>query len=213
MNIHKTTKQGFTLIELLIVVAIIAILAAIAVPNFLEAQTRSKVTRVKAELRTIALALGCYAIDNNKFPPKWGQDGTGNAYFPDLLTTPIGYLKSWNVVDIFRKVLTTDTPETRVYMFSNYMAGSPYAPWDHPPYSVDPMGTRRNSYCVSSWGPDLLYNSIDWSGPYGMYPINPSASDGVQGHPTVNLPGPNVVPIYDPTNGTVSFGDIPRYGP
>jgi prepilin-type N-terminal cleavage/methylation domain-containing protein len=49
---------AFTLIELLIVVAIIAILAAIAVPNFLEAQVRSKVSRAKADMRSIATGPG-----------------------------------------------------------------------------------------------------------------------------------------------------------
>jgi prepilin-type N-terminal cleavage/methylation domain-containing protein len=50
-------NKAYTLIELLIVVAIIAILAAIAVPNFLEAQVRSKVARVKADMRTLATAI------------------------------------------------------------------------------------------------------------------------------------------------------------
>ena len=66
---RRKSTHGFTLIELLVVVAIVAILAAIAVPNFLEAQVRSKVSRVKADMRTVATALESYAIDNNgKYP-------------------------------------------------------------------------------------------------------------------------------------------------
>ena len=63
---HK--QNAFTLIELLIVVAIIAILAAIAVPNFLEAQTRAKVARVRSDQRTLATALETYNLDNNGYP-------------------------------------------------------------------------------------------------------------------------------------------------
>jgi len=62
-------RLGFTLIELLIVVAIIAILAAIAVPNFLEAQTRAKVARVKNDFRTLATAIEAYSVDWNRMAP------------------------------------------------------------------------------------------------------------------------------------------------
>ncbi|MGB9691829.1 MAG: type IV pilin protein [Candidatus Sumerlaeaceae bacterium] len=61
-------RKGFTLIELLIVVAFIAILAAIAVRNFLEAQTRSKVARVKSDMRSLATAVESNTVDNNKLP-------------------------------------------------------------------------------------------------------------------------------------------------
>src|SRR5437016_2026650 len=65
---RKKSNPGFTIIELLIVVAIIAILAGIAVYNYLDAQTRAKVARVKSYLRTVVTGLEAYRADANSYP-------------------------------------------------------------------------------------------------------------------------------------------------
>jgi general secretion pathway protein G len=65
-------EKGFTLIELLIVVAIIGIIAAIAVPNLLAAIQRSKRSRTAADMRAIGTALGSYQVDYNYYPRKSG---------------------------------------------------------------------------------------------------------------------------------------------
>ena len=59
-------RGGFTLVEIMIVVAIIALLAAIAVPNFLRARKRSQATRILEDLRLIDAAIDQYAIETNK---------------------------------------------------------------------------------------------------------------------------------------------------
>ena len=61
-----TRRGGFTLVEIMIVVAIIALLAAIAVPNFLRARKRSQATQVLEDLRLIDSAIDQYAIETNK---------------------------------------------------------------------------------------------------------------------------------------------------
>jgi prepilin-type N-terminal cleavage/methylation domain-containing protein len=62
-----TTKRGaFTLVEIMIVVAIIALLAAIAVPGFLRARKRSQASKIKNDLRLIDSAVDQYAIESNK---------------------------------------------------------------------------------------------------------------------------------------------------
>jgi prepilin-type N-terminal cleavage/methylation domain-containing protein len=59
-------RGGFTLVEIMIVVAIIALLASIAVPNFLRSRKRSQATQVLEDLRLIDAAVDQYAIENNK---------------------------------------------------------------------------------------------------------------------------------------------------
>jgi prepilin-type N-terminal cleavage/methylation domain-containing protein len=61
-------ERGFTLIELLIVVAIIAILAAILIPNFLRARAQSQLAASKGNLKNLATALESYFVDRGNYP-------------------------------------------------------------------------------------------------------------------------------------------------
>jgi prepilin-type N-terminal cleavage/methylation domain-containing protein len=66
LNKLNQRRGGFTLVEIMIVVAIIALLAAIAVPGFLRARKRSQASRIINDLRLIDSAVDQYAIENNK---------------------------------------------------------------------------------------------------------------------------------------------------
>ena len=66
---HKGQRQsGFTLIELLITVAIIGVIAAVAIPNLLNAINRGKQKRTMADIRAIATAVESYNVDNTAYP-------------------------------------------------------------------------------------------------------------------------------------------------
>jgi prepilin-type N-terminal cleavage/methylation domain-containing protein len=84
---YKTHRHGFTLVEIMIVVAIIALLASIAVPNFMRARKRAQATRILEDLRVIDNATDEYAIENNK-------TSGANPVFADLKN----YLKTGSVL-------------------------------------------------------------------------------------------------------------------
>ncbi len=107
-NHFRSKRKAFTLIELLIVVAIIAILATIAIPNVLEALVRARVSRVKADMRTIATALDAYFSDHNSYPRDHDNAGWEGKYRWTVwdgrrgpnqvglyyVTTPVAYITS-----------------------------------------------------------------------------------------------------------------------
>src|SRR5271166_2210043 len=66
MKIQSASSKAFTLVEIMIVVAIIALLASIAVPNFLRARKRSQASKIMEDLRQLDSANDEYAMENNK---------------------------------------------------------------------------------------------------------------------------------------------------
>lgn len=191
--------KAFTLIELLIVVAIIAILAAIAVPNFLEAQTRSKVSRNKADMRSVVTGVEAYAVDHNKYP--FPADPFGAAIpspytvewfetkVPNSLTTPIAYLTSRFPDPYHPKDSGDEDPVyhlmTRAYCETQGTSAE-FDPYLRSVFASSPDSIK---YVLLGHGPD-----VDHDGP----------------DPADNPQGPAV---YDATNGTVSNGDILYFGP
>jgi len=173
--------RAFTLIELLIVVAIIAILAAVAVPNFLEAQMRAKVTRVKSDFRTILVAMQAYRTDHTDYPPDDRGTNWDNDWLPLIhLTTPVAYITSIPTNPFFDK---------------NFKGSS----------------TRRGNFSYwrdygGDWGYDEDSVGIYWSitsvGPDHVMSMNPRAKDIFNRTPAF------LDNLYNATNGTISSGDL-----
>ncbi|MCA9428048.1 MAG: type II secretion system protein GspG, partial [Candidatus Omnitrophica bacterium] len=174
---------GFTLIELLIVIAIILILIAIALPNFLNAQIRARATKATAELRSIGTALEAYYLDWGVYPGEnestWSEQ-SANEHGLKRLTTPISYI--------------TSIPE------------DPFPAKLNANYDV---GELRVYYGGGCWTKDLPY-ALTRSGPiYAVWSRGPAETSGGIRATVVNVnPYGGEIVSYSPTNGTKSVGSI-----
>lgn len=204
-------KSAFTLIEFMIAIAILAILAAIAIPNLAEAQLRSKVSRAKNDLRTISIGLESYHLDHKVWPCYMGPNA------PDLgkyilwteylnsLSTPIAYLDTTFYSDPF-SALPGSTPWTwypksniRSYSWREFTNNHGNRNWFYGMarnYNV----TYLDAFVIASNGPSREYMYpelfiLNWyTNPWSFAPLA------------------NPICVYDPTNGAVSQGNIERAG-
>ncbi|MBN1477281.1 type II secretion system protein [Candidatus Sumerlaeota bacterium] len=209
-------RRAFTLIELLVVVGIIAILAAIAMPNFLQAQTRAKTSRAMADMRSLATALEAYAVDWNLCPPcnAFGTPGnraptlTEPYVYLELLSSPIAYITNAFPEDPFH-------PTDRLPIAEHDQIGRV-----EPQPVVDPAGPQWRAYTYTSWnargrttasggGFDIKSLPQSWllqsAGPDRQYFNTGGILENFSEEESLDL-------VYDPTNGVVSFGAIFRVG-
>ncbi len=204
-------RNAFTLIELLIVVAIIGILAAIAVPNFLNAQIRAKLSRCMSDMRSISLGVEQLKLDTGHLPIDGWDDDTpeGRKILADIfagvgdfseaerkiscyfyvLTSPIAYRTSVPM-DPFLSLATTESTRGTGSPFDTYL----YA-------DVDPRIPGRNQGVAALNSPTAERFGLRPL-EVGEYAIVGVATDGVVGGGTERG-----VP-YESSNGLVSSGDI-----
>ena len=185
------TEQGFTLIELLVVVAILGILTVNVIPNFTQAQVRSKVARVLSEQNTIGVAVELYATDHAEYPPDWipAHIPSWPFYVPHNLSTPIGYLTGDILVDPFPAIGWPEGHFATGYRFKNMGIGH----FDYSYSNVRP-GTLADQQILGKW---VIYSC----GPTRQLAIPAGFMDG-------NMAGDWLWLPYDATNGIISRGCI-----
>ncbi|HOJ58902.1 MAG TPA: prepilin-type N-terminal cleavage/methylation domain-containing protein [bacterium] len=196
-------QNGFTLIELLIVVAIIGILAAIAVPNFLNAQIRAKVARVYADMRSLGTAVEMYQVDHNVYPCDGQEPDCLSPWATQSwrLTTPVAYISSVPL-DPWADQTPWEDKAVKHYWYTTRegyggvrAAGRQTAVAGRKNVRLYDPPRDQFRFGFTSPGPDKCW---EWDRPY--YPEFSKAYVGD-------------VLYYDSSNGIISNGDLYMFGP
>lgn len=187
------THRAFTYIELTFVMMLIAILAAIAVPNFLEAKTRSAVARSQADLSLLAMSVETYRLEHRAYPLN-STPGRPNGWDLKALTTPIAYMMSLPADSMTR----TDMRGGR---HPRPMPQTPYNYFNGVQLDAEAglrVGGPPDSF-LPGWHAALIW---------GLGPGSALPAEEPKPATTVHEGGRFEILYYEATNGTVSTGDI-----
>ncbi|NUP89278.1 MAG: prepilin-type N-terminal cleavage/methylation domain-containing protein [Candidatus Sumerlaeia bacterium] len=212
---NASRSRALTLIELLVAVAIVAILAALAVPHFLEYQTRSKVSVARNNQRVVAGGMESYRVDHNAYPAGVVLPTDPYGIFADsaltLLTTPVSYVGPAAFRDPFGQV------QSHRQSLGTGVLNSPF----ELPYPVINPGHALLYFFYPSLAARTGLEMLRVDG-FAVISIGPDRDDSF----IVYHPFPEALPVaaayygitsawdsvYDPTNGTISEGDLARFG-
>lgn len=223
---EKAAGKGFTLIELLVVVTIISILSAIALPNFLEAQTRSKVAAAKNNMRVVAGQLEMYHVDYGKYPV-----GFTEFFSREIETGAIGFPNGPGDFDamIVGNVLGPGSAECSSQRLDPFLRRQLQSA-----LFAGGLVYLNHGFMVSQLGPESDWTNrepenwrltYDLAGEWSLHSVGPSGYE--YGVCDFRVPGASIemdgcyyhgppyaertlFREYDPTNGTVSAGGIFR---
>ncbi|MDP8245040.1 MAG: prepilin-type N-terminal cleavage/methylation domain-containing protein [Candidatus Hinthialibacter antarcticus] len=189
-RLQGSSFQAFTLIELLIVVAIIGILAAIAVPNFLNAQIRAKVARSHSDMQALGTGFEMYNMDNNSYP-YFGGDLWYSAVIYPALTTPISYMGG-----IPRDGFVDNAPKETIHRYGGGHLDF-YPGWN----------IKEVVKSGSAWGGLPVRTAVSKGTAMLTVSRGPDGLEDIGGAPATG------VLVYDTSNGVISAGDIYRLTP
>ena len=203
--------QGFTLIELLIVVAIIGILAAIAVPNFLNAQVRAKVARAESEMRSLQNSLESFFIDNNSYPPMDSDRIRMRRQYKGL-----GSEADAPNINVAHIMIGT-RGDRRIYLTTPvaYISSIPYDPFrgDGAEYGYGYGSNGQSYYIMTSFGPDSQEGAGGTQGELDERDYTGARMSDLRKVAVRKGQLLLTQMVYNSSNGTSSAGDIIRVGP